>query len=71
LKKFIISLFCITLFMGAADAAYTRGYTKRNGTRVAGYHHTAADKSRTNNYSTKGNVNPHTGKKGTKSPYKK
>lgn len=42
------------------------GYTKRNGTHVNSYHRTTPDSTQRNNYSAKGNVNPYTGKKGTK-----
>ena len=42
------------------------GYTKRNGTRVAPAHATNADETKTNNWSNQRNVNPYTGKKGTK-----
>jgi len=44
-----------------------RGYTKSNGTYVAPSHATNPDATRNNNYSTKGNVNPYTGREGTKS----
>lgn len=43
------------------------GYTRRNGTYVHPSHATNPDATRNNNYSTKGNVNPYTGKEGTKS----
>ena len=42
------------------------GYT-RGGTYVRPSHATNPDATRNNNYSTKGNVNPYTGKLGTKS----
>jgi hypothetical protein len=42
------------------------GYTKRNGTRVAPAHATNADETKTNNWTNHRNVNPYTGKKGTK-----
>ncbi len=42
------------------------GYTRRNGTYVHPSHATNPDATRNNNYSTKGNVNPYTGKEGTK-----
>jgi hypothetical protein len=42
------------------------GYSRNNGTRVAQYRRTTPDRSFTNNYSTKGNVNPYTGKSGTR-----
>ena len=48
----------------------TSSYTKRNGTHVQSYMHTASDHTRWNNFSTRGNVNPYTGKVGTKSPDK-
>lgn len=42
------------------------GYTRSNGTYVQPSHATNPDTTRNNNYSTKGNVNPYTGKFGTK-----
>ncbi len=43
-----------------------RGYTRSNGTRVAPAHATNPNHTRNDNYSTRGNTNPHTGKAGTK-----
>lgn len=45
-----------------------RGYTKKNGTYVAPHRKTSPDKAKSNNYDSKGNVNPNTGKEGTKDP---
>ncbi|EJN22048.1 hypothetical protein PMI36_03331 [Pseudomonas sp. GM79] len=42
------------------------GYTRSNGTYVKPSHATNPDFTRNNNYSTKGNLNPYTGKFGTK-----
>ena len=42
------------------------GYTRSNGTYVPPSHATNQDSTKNNNYSTKGNVNPYTGKYGTK-----
>jgi hypothetical protein len=42
------------------------GYTRKNGTHVAAHYQTNPNSTKTDNYSTKGNVNPHTGKAGTK-----
>jgi hypothetical protein len=47
-----------------------KGYSKKDGTYVAPYHKTSPDSRKDNNYSSKGNVNPYTGKKGTVDPYK-
>jgi hypothetical protein len=46
------------------------GYERKNGTYVAPYDRTAPDQTKLNNWSTKGNVNPETGKSGTVNPYK-
>lgn len=43
-----------------------RGYTKKDGTVVKPHRATDRDSSRSNNWSHKGNVNPYTGKRGTK-----
>lgn len=43
-----------------------KGHVKKDGTYVAPHRATNPDKTQKNNYSTKGNVNPYTGKKGTK-----
>jgi len=45
----------------------TSGYTKSNGTYVAPSHATNPNSTKADNWSTKGNVNPYTGKPGTKS----
>ena len=66
MKKLIFVLLGVCVLSGGAEAAYTRGYMKRNGTYVSGYHRTSADRTRINNYSIRGNVNPYTGKKGYK-----
>lgn len=53
---------------GSSGEHATRGYTKKNGTYVAPSHATNPNKTKRDNYSSKGNVNPHTGKEGTKDP---
>lgn len=45
-----------------------RSYVKRNGTYVPRSHATNPNKSKYDNWSTRGNVNPYTGKRGTKDP---
>jgi hypothetical protein len=41
------------------------GYYKKNGTYVPGHRRTKPDGNRWNNWSTQGNYNPYTGKKGS------
>jgi hypothetical protein len=46
-----------------------KGSTRSNGTYVEPHQRTAPNKTKSDNWSTKGNTNPNTGKKGTKNPY--
>ncbi len=46
------------------------GYVKRSGTYVAPHSRSTADSTKYNNWSTKGNANPETGKKGYTNPYR-
>jgi len=48
---------------------WVRGYLRRNGTYVSPHWRTNPDGLKISNYSTKGNYNPYTGRKGTRSPY--
>lgn len=43
-----------------------RGYAKKNGTYVAPARRSASDGTQRNNFGTKGNTNPYTGKAGTR-----
>lgn len=71
MKKIIITVLAIaisTLAFAASNEKTTKvkGYTKKNGTYVAPHTRTAPNKTKSDNYSTKGNYNPNTGKKGKK-----
>ena len=78
MKKTIISLFLGILIFGVlgfsfnAEAKTTKvkGYFKSSGTYVNSYYKTSPNKTKLDNYSTKGNYNPYTGKKGSVNPYK-
>ena len=51
----------------AADAqTYVPGYTRSNGTYVKGHYRSSPNSTQRDNYSTYGNTNPYTGKKGSK-----
>lgn len=52
-----------------AQVRSTRGYVKSNGTYVAPHYSTAPNATRTDNWTSRPNVNPYTGKSGTKDPY--
>lgn len=48
-----------------------RGHVRKDGTYVQPHQATNRNDSKFDNYSTKGNVNPYTGKPGTVDPYKR
>lgn len=70
----IVSFFLIFAFafsIKAEAATRVKGYFKPStGTFVAPHYKTSPDSSKFNNYSTKGNINPFNGKKGTVNPFK-
>lgn len=45
-----------------------RTYEKKSGTQVEGHYQTNPNGTQKDNYGTRGNVNPHTGVTGTKTP---
>lgn len=52
----------------AVEDHRVNGYVKKNGTYVAPHMQTNSDNTQRNNYSAQGNINPYTGKAGTKKP---
>lgn len=68
--RVILTLIALTLsfptFAGGSHS--TRGYVKKNGTYVAPHRQTNPNRTQRDNWSSKGNTNPYTGKKGTKTP---
>lgn len=70
MNKSLFFIIAMLISTSVFAASYHRGYTRKSGTYVAPHYQTKADHTRLNNYSTKGNVNPYTGKKGTVNPYR-
>lgn len=52
----------------ASKGVWVDGFTKKNGTRVDGHYRSRPDDSYNNNWSTRANKNPHTGKVGENRP---
>jgi len=72
MKSLKIVILLITIIFSCpmfADVS-VRGYYKHNGTYVQPYYRSNPNKNLYDNWSTKGNVNPHTGKEGNKNPQK-
>ncbi|MBK8611865.1 MAG: hypothetical protein IPL84_18525 [Chitinophagaceae bacterium] len=65
-----LSIFSFTSLFAQSDT-YVNGYYKKNGTYVQPHFKTAPNNSMFDNYSTKGNYNPYTGKPGWIDPYSK
>jgi len=66
----IASLTTIAEAKGSRGSSHSvRGYVKKNGTYVQPYRATNPNGTKRDNWSTSGNVNPYTGKPGTKPAY--
>ncbi|WP_181106232.1 hypothetical protein [Xanthomonas arboricola] len=72
MKKAKIVLAIVVALASASVYAQTRvnGYHRADGTYVQPHYRSAANSTTLDNYSTRGNVNPYTGKLGTVDPYK-
>jgi hypothetical protein len=69
----VLSLFLLGLSVPSVEAKTikVKGYYKPSTMKyVAPSYRTSPNKTKLDNYSTKGNYNPYTGKKGYTSPYK-
>ena len=66
MKKFLLLLVaCIIGGLATVDAqVYVKGYYRKDGTYVQGHYRSEPNHTNHDNYSTQGNVNPYTGKKG-------
>lgn len=63
----LAALIAAPAFAGGTHSV--KGYVKKDGTYVAPSHATNPNGTKADNYSSKGNFNPYTGKAGTKDPY--
>lgn len=61
----VLVIICVTSFAANADV-YVRGYYRNNGTYVQPHYRSNPDGNRSNNWSTYPNVNPYTGKTGSR-----
>ena len=69
MKKLLITIAVVLSFSVSYADQYVNGHFRSNGTYVSPYYRSTPDSNPWNNYSTKGNINPYTGKQGTKNPY--
>lgn len=68
MKKLLVFLlvFLFAFRIAVSAAQCVKSYTKKNGTIVQNYMRSNPNKTKIDNYSTKGNINPYTGKRGCK-----
>lgn len=64
----ILSVLLLSLAGVVHADQHVSGYHSKSGKYVSSYKRTSKDYTQRNNYSSKGNYNPYTGKKGTKTP---
>lgn len=69
MKKTILTAIIILAFVTLNAQVYVKGYYRSNGTYVKSYQRTRPNNTVYDNYSTRGNINPYTGKMGTKNNY--
>ena len=63
----VLAVVAVLLVASTADARpRVRSYVTKQGTYVPSHYRTARDGAKSNNWSTKGNSNPYTGKRGSK-----
>lgn len=67
LKKIIFLLLLLIFAFSAVASAdvWVDGHYRKDGTYVPGHYRSDPDGNKDNNWSTKGNVNPHTGERGS------
>lgn len=73
MKLWNYALVGVLALTGVADAVAqvrVKGYTRKDGTYVAPHYRSSPNSSKYDNYSTKGNYNPYTGKAGSVDPYR-
>ncbi|MDQ7251018.1 hypothetical protein [Dongia sedimenti] len=68
--KILLALFALLMMVATATAqdVYVDGYYRSNGTYVQPHYRSAPDGDSSNNWTTRGNVNPYTGAVGTRNP---
>lgn len=67
MKKSVFFAVALALSTSLAFAdTYVNGYYRSNGTYVAPHYRSDANHTKADNWTTRGNVNPHTGEAGTR-----
>jgi hypothetical protein len=65
MKKTIFAFALLALAGAASAQTYVQGHVRSDGTYVQGHVRSAPNGTASDNYGTRGNMNPYTGKAGT------
>lgn len=65
----LLALLVFVTSVQAVAQVHVRGYVRKDGTYVAPHMRSNPNKSRADNWSSQGNINPYTGAVGTVNPY--
>lgn len=65
----LLALLVLLTSVQAVAQVHVRGYIRKDGTYVAPHVRSAPNRSRADNWSSKGNINPYTGEEGRVDPY--
>jgi hypothetical protein len=68
MRRYLLALTALSLAAPALAQTYVRGHTRSDGTYVQGHYRSSPNSTTSDNYSTRGNINPYTGQPGTRSP---
>jgi len=66
----ILIAILVTISLSAVADVHVNGYYRSDGTYVRPHYRSSPNSTTLDNWSTRGNVNPYTGKPGTRDPYR-
>jgi hypothetical protein len=69
MKSLLLGIFLLSTTGIALADSHVNGYTRKDGTYVEPHYRSDANSNKFDNYSTKGNTNPYTGREGSVDPY--
>lgn len=68
MKRIVFLFLMVCFFVGNAEAKYVKGYRRSNGVSVSSHYRSSPNSVKFDNYSSRGNVNPYTGRRGYANP---
>lgn len=69
MRAILLCLAIAPLLCSAVSSTSVRGHVRKDGVYVPPHHRTTPNDTKRDNYSSKPNTNPYTGKEGTVDPY--